>query len=77
MKPIKYWPDWIENTNLAIPQQETMLSASSKYLLQVQVMSAIDGQRSIAEIGSLLAKQYTMPKDQAVAAVRQVLLDNL
>jgi len=25
----------------------------------------------------LLAKQYTMPKDQAVAAVRQVLLDNL
>lgn len=77
MKPFKYLPDWIENINLAVPQQETMLTVSSNYLLQAQVISAIDGQRSIAEIGDLLAKQYGMPHDQASAAVRQILLDNL
>ncbi len=76
-KQMTYLPDWITNTNLTIPQQAHIIVSSSKYLLQAQVLSAIDGQRSITEIGSLLAKQYDMSLEHAVAAVRQILIDNL
>ena len=72
-----YLPSWIENPSHAIPKQDELVAASSKYLLQAQVLSAIDGQRSIVEIGGLLAKQYGMPEHEAVAAVRKILIDNL
>lgn len=76
-KRINYLPEWVENTNLAIPQLLNMTAVSSKYLLQAQVLSAVDGQRSIVEIGCLLAKQYGMSEQQAIAAVRQIFVDNL
>jgi|TARA_B110000238_G_C16057470_1_gene408915 hypothetical protein len=50
---------------------------SSKHLLQAQVLSAIDGERSIINIAELLAKQYDMSQDSAIAAVRQILIDNI
>ena len=76
-KKINYLPEWLENTDLVIPQQANIMAMSSKYLLQAQVLSAVDGQRSVSEIGRLLAKQYAMPQEQAIKAVRQIFIDNL
>ncbi len=75
-KPHQYLPSWITNSSLAIPQKQELIAVSSKYLLQAQVLSAIDGSRSIDEIGTLLAKQYGMSEESATAAVRQILTDN-
>ena len=72
-----YFPEWINNPDLKIPNQAEILASSSKHLLQAQVLSAINGERSIAEIGHLLAKQYEMSEENAFAAVRQILIDNL
>ena len=76
-KKHNYLPAWVENVNQPIPEQTHLLASSSKYLLQAQVLSAIDGQRSIFEIGCLLAKQYEMPEADAIAAVRKILIDNI
>ena len=75
-KPHVYLPEWITNDHYAIPQLNELMAASSKHLLQAQVLSAIDGVRSIREIGCLLAKQYDMSEQNASAAVRQILIDN-
>ena len=76
-KKINYLPKWCEDTDLAVPEQANIMAMSSKYLLQAQVLSAVDGQRSIDEIGRLLAKQYSMPQAQAIEAVRQIFIDSL
>ena len=75
-KPFKYLPDWITDRTHAIPQSNGLTAISSKHLLQAQVLSAIDGVRSINTIGKLLAKQYGMSEESACAAVRQILIDN-
>lgn len=75
-KPYVYLPEWITQNDVAIPQRKELMAASSKHLLQAQVLSAIDGVRSIREIGGLLANQYGMPPENAAAAVRQILIDN-
>ena len=75
-KPHIYLPDWITNDTRAIPQLNELMAASSKHLLQAQVLAAIDGVRCIREIGELLAKQYDMSEENASAAVRQILIDN-
>lgn len=75
-KPYVYLPEWITQNNVAIPQLKELMAVSSKHLLQAQVLSAIDGVRSIEDIGSLLANQYGMPPENAAAAVRQILIDN-
>ena len=72
-----YLPEWVDKVNQSIPTQAELIAGSSKHLLQAQVLSAIDGQRSIIQIAQLLAKQYNMSEDSAIAAVRQILIDNL
>ena len=75
-KPHKYLPDWITNSTLPVPQLDELVAVSSKFLLQAQVLSAVDGARSITDIGKLLAKQYSMSEKNACAAVRKILSDN-
>ncbi|MDW3094495.1 MAG: class I SAM-dependent methyltransferase [Gammaproteobacteria bacterium] len=72
-----YFPEWVNDVNLSIPNHAELMAESSKHLLQAQVLSAINGQRSIIDIAQLLAKQYDMSEDSAISAVRQILLDNL
>jgi transcription elongation factor Elf1 len=76
-KKFNYLPDWINNQHVSIPNLADLLALSSKHLLQAQVLSAINGERSIIKIAELLAKQYEMSEDSAIAAVRQILIDNL
>ena len=79
IKPNKhqYLSQWLIKNHMPIPQDQQIIIASSQHLLQAQVLSAIDGKRSINEISELLVKQYNMPIDQAVAVVKQVLMDNI
>ena len=72
-----YVPEWMCDYKLNIPVQDELVAKSSKYLFQAQILSAIDGKRSINEIGRLVATQYGISEESARAAVRQVLLDNL
>ena len=71
----QYLPKWILDIGKAIPKQNEYEIQSSKHLLQAQVMGAIDGARSIEQIGTLVAKQYGLPVNEATHAVRRILID--
>lgn len=71
----EYLPEWIRDTNETIPKNSEFELGSSKHLLQAQVLGAIDGTRSIEQIGELVAKQYNLRIDESVNAVRQIMID--
>jgi hypothetical protein len=71
----EYLPDWIRNPDKSIPKRYEHEIDSSKHLLQAQVLGAIDGVRSIEQIGELVAKQYNLQTKEATHAVRRILLD--
>lgn len=72
----EYLPDWVRNPDKSIPKQYEHEIDSSKHLLQAQVLGAIDGVRSIEQIGELVAKQYNLQTKEATHAVRRILLDH-
>lgn len=71
-----YLPNWIKTITMPIPKQYEHEIDSSQHLLRAQVLGAIDGQRSIEQIGELLAKQYSLSIPEATHAVRRILLEN-
>ena len=71
----EYLPAWILDTHKSIPKRNENDIESSKYLLQAQVIGAIDGNRSIEQIGELVAKQYNLPVEDAINAVRRIMID--
>lgn len=71
----EYLPTWIRNITASIPKKYEQELDSSKHLLQAQVLGAIDGERSIEQIGELVAKQYNLQISEATNAVRQILVD--
>lgn len=75
-KKYEYLPIWIRNTTEAIPKQIDYELNSSKHLLQAQVLGAIDGSRSIEQIGELVAKQYNLEITESITAVRQIMIDS-
>ena len=68
-------PEWILDTAQAVPGNSAVAVASSTHLLQAQVLAAIDGTRTIDEIGALVAGQYGLPVGEAINAVRRILTD--
>ena len=71
----EYLPEWIRDTSKPISKQYEHEIVSSKHLLEAQVIGAIDGQRSIEQIGELVAKQYNLQLNEATHAVRRILVD--
>ncbi len=71
----EFLPAWTKDTNKSIPRHNAQEIESSKHLLQAQVLGAIDGNRSIDEIGNLIAKQYSLHVDEAIFAVRRILIE--
>ena len=72
----EYLPDWIQEPSKSIPKKFEYEIDSSKHLLQAQVLGAINGSRSIEQIGKLVAKQYNLGIEEATHAVRRILLDH-
>ena len=72
-----YIPGWMRDLDKEIPSRDEITAISSKYLLQAQVLSAVDGKRSIAQISEMVARQYGISEENARAAVRQIFQDNI
>jgi hypothetical protein len=71
----EYLPNWIRETNRPIPASNEFVVASSNHLLQTQVLAAIDGKRTIDEIGKLIARQYELDVGEATHAVMRILIE--
>ncbi len=71
----EYLPKWIRETDRPIPEFAEFVVASSSHLLQAQVLGAIDGKRTIEEIGKLFAKQYGLQVGEATHAVMRILVE--
>jgi hypothetical protein len=71
----EYLPKWILDTQQPIPASEEFVVASTNHLLHAQVLGAIDGKRTIDEIGGLVARQYDLQVAEATHAVRRILID--
>jgi SAM-dependent methyltransferase len=68
-----YLPDWVLDTSLPVPSSPETEIRSSNHLLSAQILAAIDGKRTIGQIGRMLARQYGLGTRETVHAVRQVL----
>ena len=55
-----------------VPDIETQYAASN-YLLRAQVLCAVDGKRTVADIGSAVAKQYRLDPNEALRVVEGIL----
>lgn len=68
-------PGWLLDTDRPVPTSAETTVTGSSHLLTAQVLSAIDGQRSIDDIGRLVARQYGLPEDESIHAVKRILID--
>ncbi|MGI9258405.1 MAG: PqqD family peptide modification chaperone, partial [Gammaproteobacteria bacterium] len=71
----EHLPQWILDTDEPIPEHFEFSVASSNHLLSAQVLAAINGKRTIDEIGKLLSKQYGLESNEAENAVRRILVE--
>lgn len=67
-------PEWIQDTSLSVPVSPEIAIASSSHLLTAQVLAAIDGKRSINAITKLVSREYNLPIEECLLAVRRILL---
>lgn len=71
----EHLPQWILDIDEPIPEHFEFSVASSNHLLSAQVLAAINGKRTIDEIGKLLSKQYGLERSEAENAVRRILVE--
>lgn len=71
----EYVPEWIVDKDKPVPDLTDFAVISARHLLNAQVLGAIDGKRSIEEIGRLVAKQHGLLESEATHAVRRILID--
>lgn len=68
-------PEFLVQSDHPVPKSEALSLLASRHLFQAQVLSAIDGERSTAEISELIAHHYRLPVNEVKQAVRRVLLE--
>jgi len=74
-EPAPYLPDWLLDTSRPIPSSPDQVVTSSAHLLTAQVLSAIDGKRSIEAIGKLVSREYNLDVDECIHAITRILVD--
>ncbi len=70
-----YLPRWVLDTTRSVPASTYSAVGSFNHLLTAKVLAAIDGKRTINQIGRQLAKQYGLGKAETIHAVRRILVD--
>ncbi len=70
-----YLPDWILDTSQPIPWSTESAVKSSNHMLMAQVLAAIDGKRTINQIGRIVARQYGLGIPETIHAVKRILVD--
>jgi hypothetical protein len=68
-------PAWLVDSTRPVPDLDELVVASRQRLLQAQILAAIDGKRSVAEIAYFVANRYGLQKSEAEGAVRRLLLE--
>ncbi len=68
-------PGWILDASQPIPSSTECTISSSNHMLTAQVLAAIDGKRTINQIGQMVASQYGLGIAETVHAVRRILVD--
>jgi len=71
--PFRHYPEWMELTNQAVPKTERLGKYGFAAQVQSDVMTLIDGQRSIDDIAKLFADRHKVSADDAVGAVSTLL----
>ena len=71
----KTLPAWLIDLSLPIPADSARALAGSEYLLKAQVLGAVDGQRSVAALGQLLAQHHGIDAAAATHAVRRIFVE--
>jgi hypothetical protein len=67
---------WLLDTRRGVPDLDELVVSAAQRLLQAQILGAVDGRRSVAEIAQLVAKRYALHTSEAEGAVRRVLLES-
>ena len=70
-----YLPNWILDPSKPIPSSTESAVSSSNHMLMAQVLTAIDGKRTINQIGRMVARQYGLGTRESIHAVRRILVD--
>lgn len=70
-----YLPEWLRDTAIPVPASNAIENRSSKHLLTAHILGAIDGKKTVGQIGRRIARQYGLGLAETIQAVRQVLLD--
>lgn len=70
-----YLPSWILDTSQPVPASTETAVSSSHHLLKAQVLSTIDGKRTIKKISRTLARQYGLGKRETIHAVKRILIE--
>jgi hypothetical protein len=70
-----YLPAWLLDVARPVPDLDEFVVASTDHLLKAQILGAIDGHRSVAEIALLIAKRYGLQLVEAQGAVQRVLVE--
>ncbi|MEO0996415.1 MAG: hypothetical protein AAFX58_02745 [Pseudomonadota bacterium] len=68
-------PEWLTDTQQPVPELTGAATDASQHLLQAHVLGAVDGKRSVDEIGRLLAAHHDVSIAAATAAVRRILIE--
>jgi hypothetical protein len=69
-------PPWLLDTRRSVPDLDELVVSATQRLVQAQILGAVDGRRSVAEIAQLVAKRYGLHTSEAEGAVRRVLLES-
>jgi len=69
-----YLPAWILDASRPIPSSTECAISSSNHMLKAQVLAAIDGKRTINQIGRMLARQYGLGSAETIHAVERILV---
>lgn len=71
----RYVPEWMVDSASAVPSRSEFSVCSSDHLLRAQILAAIDGERSIDDIATSLAREYGLRQLDAKNAVRRIILE--
>lgn len=64
-----YLPSWLEDFDLPIPKEGYLDSVSNQSRFQFEVLTAIDGYRSINAVSQLMSAHYKMTKQMATESL--------
>ena len=71
----KILPDWLVNSQKAIPASPTTENLTALLRVSFELMSLIDGRRSFDDIVPFVEQHYKVPKAEARALVMNILSD--